>query len=122
MLNRSLSYIIYGIIALGIFGLFAKVVNDPVGFFRNIIVMIVIAGAIFFIYRMITKDKPSNAGQRAFKKAARKSKKRTKSKSNIANFSKAANSTKKNRIRKKSDIHLTVIEGKKNKKKNRALF
>ncbi|MFJ7975097.1 SA1362 family protein [Peribacillus sp. JNUCC 23] len=121
-MNRSLSYIIYGIIALGIFGLFAKVVNDPVGFLRNIIVMIVIACAIFFIYRMITQDKHGNAGQRAFKKAARKTKKRTKSKSNITSFSKAANSTKKNRIRKKSDIHLTVIEGKKNKKKNRAHF
>ena len=75
MLNRSLSYIIYGIIALGIFGLFAKVVNDPVGFLRNIIVIIVIACAIFFIYRMITQDKHGNAGQRAFKKAARKTRK-----------------------------------------------
>ncbi|OIK13791.1 hypothetical protein BIV59_04850 [Bacillus sp. MUM 13] len=129
MLNRSFSYVVYGIIALGFIGLFSKLAGDPLGFFKTALIWAAVAGAVYLIYKRLTKGKLEKKEQRAFIKAARKSKKRLKSKNslpkdkgdNIASFSLAKSSAKK-RARKKSEAHLTVIEGKKNKKRNRALF
>lgn len=125
MLNRSRPYIIFGLIALAVLGLASQLFYNPLGLFRNVVVIALAAGIVYFIYKRLTKDKPARKEQRAFIKAARHSKKRhktkTKQRDNIASFS-LAKSSKKIKSRRKSDTHLTVIEGKKNKKKNRALF
>lgn len=125
MLKRFISFMIYGIIALGVLGLLSRLFNDPIGFFRNILIIAIVAGIIYMIYTGLTKGKPVKKEQQAFRKAARQSKKRQKNrtskKDNVASFS-AAKSSKKIKWRKKTDSHLTVIEGKKNKKKNRASF
>ncbi|RUQ28470.1 hypothetical protein ELQ35_12290 [Peribacillus cavernae] len=120
---------IYGIIALAALGLASQLFHNPWGLFRSILIMALVAGIVYFIYKRLTKGKPNKREQRAFVKAARQSKKRHKTKKaafkgkrdNIASFS-LAKSSKKLNTRKKSEAHLTVIEGKKNKKKNRALF
>lgn len=125
MLKRFISVLIYGIIALGVFGLIGRMFNDPIGLLRNILIIAAVAGIIYMIYTGLTKSKPVKKEQQAFRKAALQSKKRLKSRSskkdNIASFS-AAKTSKKVKARKKTDSHLTVIEGKKNKKKNRASF
>lgn len=125
MLKRFISILIYGIIALGIFGLISRMFNDPMGLLKNILIIAAVAGIIYMIYTGLTKSKPVKKEQQAFRKAARQSKKRLKSKTskkdNVASFS-AAKTSKKITARKKTDSHLTVIEGKKNKKKNRASF
>jgi Tfp pilus assembly protein PilE len=129
LLNRSIPYIVYCIIALAVIGLASQLFHNPWALIRSVLVIAIVAGIVYFVYKRLTKDKPERKEQRAFQKAARQSKKRHKTKNasakgkqdNIASFSLAKSSTKvKNR--KKSDAHLTVIEGKKNKKKNRALF
>ena len=126
MLNRSISsYIVYGIVVLGLIGLVSRLIYNPAGLFKQFLIMAITAGIVYLIYKRLTKGKPDNREQRAFLKAAKRSKKRLKQKSgsnsrdNIASFS-VAKSKKTIKPRKKSDIHLTVIEGKKNKKKNRA--
>lgn len=127
-MNRSISsYIVYGIVVLGLIGLVSRMIYNPAGLFKQFLIMAITAGIVYLIYKRLTKGKPDNREQRAFLKAAKRSKKRLKQKSgsnsrdNIASFS-VAKSKKTIKPRKKSDIHLTVIEGKKNKKKNRALF
>lgn len=125
MLNRSRPYIIFCLIALAVLGLASQLFQNPGGLLRNVLVIALAAGIVYFIYKRLTKDKPARKEQRAFIKAARQSKKRqktkTKQRDNVASFS-LAKSSKKVKSRRKSDAHLTVIEGKKNKKKNRALF
>ncbi|PLT34741.1 SA1362 family protein [Bacillus sp. V5-8f] len=124
-MNHSRPYIVYCLIALAIIGLATQLTYNPGGLFRSMLMITVVTGIVYFIYKRLTKDKPVNKEQRAFAKAARQSKKRQKLKSkqrdNVASFS-LAKSSQKIKPRKKSDVQLTVIEGKKNKKKNRALF
>ncbi|PLS15289.1 hypothetical protein CVD28_23470 [Bacillus sp. M6-12] len=128
-MNRSFSYIVYGIIALGAIGLISRMFHDPAGFLRSLLIMAVVAGIVYALYKRLTKDKPNNKEQRSFSKAARQSKHRQKGREsaskgkrdNVASFSMAKTSSKL-RNRRKSEAQLTVIEGKKGKRKNRALF
>ena len=124
-MKRFISFLIYGIIALGVLGLVSRMFNDPIGFLRNILIIAIVAGIIYMVYTAVTKSKPTKKEQQSFRKAARQSKKRHKTKTakrdNVASFS-AAKSSRRIKPRRKSDSHLTVIEGKKNKKKNRASF
>ncbi|WP_407675612.1 SA1362 family protein [Peribacillus glennii] len=124
-MNRSRPYIIYCLIALAFIGLASQLIQNPGGLFRSLLMIALVTGIVYFVYKRLTKDKPVKKEQRAFIKAARQSKKRqklkTKERSNVASFS-LARSSKIIKPRKKSDVQLTVIEGKKNKKKNRALF
>ncbi|WP_110927461.1 SA1362 family protein [Bacillus massiliglaciei] len=126
-MNRSLSYLMFGIITLGILGITMSLVSNPIGFFRNILIGAAVIGVIYMIYTRLTNAGPDKKEQRSFKKAARQSKKRHKSRSaktkesNVASFS-SAKSKKRPISRRKSDVQLTVIEGKKNKKRNRASF
>jgi membrane-bound ClpP family serine protease len=125
-LNRTITYIVYALITLGVIGFFSRLVTNPSGLIMNFVFIALIVGVIYFVYNRLSIGKMKNKGQLAFKKAVRLSKKRQKTKlasakskrDNIARFQHGT--TKKNRIRKKSDVQLTVIEGKKNKKKNRA--
>jgi hypothetical protein len=126
LLNRIVSYVIYGIIALGALGLISQLTTNTIGFLKQIAMLAVFAGIFYLIFRLI-QGKANPKEQRAFRKAVRQSKKRTKERTikpkqnNVANMS-SAKSLYKLKARKKSDVQLTVIEGKKNKKKNRASF
>lgn len=124
MLNRSISsYIVYGIVVLGLIGLVSRIIYSPGQLFKQVFIMAITAGIVYVIYKRLTKGKPEKREQRAFLKAAKRSKKRLKQRSgsnsrdNIASFS-VAKSKKTIKPRKKSDIHLTVIEGKKIKEKS----
>lgn len=127
LLNRSIfTYVVYGIIGLAVIGLIGQLLFNLAGFVKSLLIAAVIAGALYFLFRRLTKGKTDKKEQRAFLKAAKQSKKRHKQRSgakqgrdNIASFS---NAKSKRTPRKRTDTHLTVIEGKKNKKKNRALF
>lgn len=124
LLNRIVSYLIYGVIAFGLLGLFSKLFSNPLGLLTNIVIIAAIAGIIYFVYTRLTQGKIDRKEQRAFRKAVRQSKKRSKDrvlkKTNITNMTSAKSH--KIKPRKKSDAQLTVIQGKKNKKKNRASF
>ncbi|MDV2887638.1 hypothetical protein RYX45_20915, partial [Alkalihalophilus pseudofirmus] len=74
--------------------------------------------------RKFSNSSPQKKEQRAFLKAAKQSKKRLQQKSGESNVKSSSfgsiSTLKKNKIKKKSPAHLTVIDGKKGKKKNRA--
>ena len=126
LLNRTISYLIYGVIALAVLGLFSKLFTNPLGLLMNIAIIAAVAGLIYFVYTRLTQGKTDRREQRAFRKAVRHSKKRSKERvskrNNVTSMTSAKSHNHKIKPRKKSDAHLTVIEGKKNKKKNRASF
>jgi len=123
--NRT-SVIIVGIlIILAILGLFASFTANPAGFIQRIAVIAMIGLVIYFLVRKFSNSSPQKKEQRAFLKAAKKSKKRLQQKSGDTNVKTSSLGTlttlkKSNKTKKKSPAHLTVIDGKKGKKKNRA--
>ncbi|WP_035322048.1 SA1362 family protein [Peribacillus kribbensis] len=127
-MNRPVTFLVYGVIFLGAVGLIGSIIQNPAGFAKNILILAVTLGIIIFAVKRLTKSKPNEKHERAFMKAARESKKRNKNRdtsrgkvNNVKSFTLAKN-LKRARNKNRSDIHLTVIEGKKGKKKNRALF
>lgn len=129
MKNRISYYIIGGIIILAIIGLFSQLFSNTAGFFKGIAVMLVFSAVMFFLLKRFTKLKlsPAKREQRAFVKAAKRSLKRHNQKESGQHMRKNKQnnltSIKKLRANKNhSNPQLTVIEGKKGKKKNRASF
>ncbi|MDG5470778.1 SA1362 family protein [Jeotgalibacillus sp. ET6] len=119
--------VFYSVIALAIFGLAYTLITDPASLFARILTYAVIIGVIYLLYRLWTARKPGRGDQQAFKKAARQSKKRygnpvsaSKLKSTGKHpSSKKAIPLKKSSVSRLDGPKLTVIEGKKGKKKKK---
>ncbi len=123
MKNRILSFIIIGLIAFALLGVMTSMISNPAGFFLRIAVILLVGAVIFFIFKRLSNAGPVNSEQKAFVRAAKRSKKRYQQQDS------AKTSTRKTSVgsltsikkpKKKSAAHLTVIQGKKGKKKNRA--
>lgn len=122
-MNRSISFIfLLGIVTLAIIGLGSRLINDPVGLLTSILMFAAVLGIIVFVVKKFT----SSPSQNAYKKAAKQSKKlkqqkqtRKSKQANVINYT-SAHPKKTLKHGKRSDTHLTVIEGKKGKKKNQA--
>ncbi|HWJ79253.1 MAG TPA: SA1362 family protein [Niallia sp.] len=112
------------VLILALFGLTTSLIRNPSGFFLNIAIFVGVAVIIWFVFRQFRLSSPQNKEQKAFVKAAKQSKKRlqTKEKSNTKQpGSNRTSSLKAQKFkRSKSTAHLTVIDGRKSKKKNRA--
>ncbi|NRG29719.1 hypothetical protein HRF69_21730 [Bacillus circulans] len=124
MKNRF-SLILFGsIIFLAFIGLTVNLIKNPSGFFLNIVVMVAVGGIIWFVYRHLSTSSPQKREQKAFLKAAKQSKKRLQTKDRSSSGQQQSTKTSSIKANKhkrsKSTAHLTVIEGKKSKKKNRA--
>ncbi|UII54817.1 hypothetical protein LS684_14275 [Cytobacillus spongiae] len=125
MKQRTSFYFVMILIALGALGVISRLINNPGAFIQSIVVIVIVGAVFYFIYRKMTQSSPQKQEQRAFVKAAKRSKKRFQKsesgsnrslkKSNLGSLTKLKSESKK-----KSSSHLTVIEGKKGKKKNRA--
>lgn len=118
-MNAHLAKIFTGIIiALGSIGLVFMILNQPLRLLRYFIVSAIIIGVFILLMKNI---RFSNQGvkkeQKEFIKAARQSRRRIKKRT------KKVDLKKKQALKKRysSGTHLTVIEGKKGKKKNRAI-
>ena len=114
-----------GLIALAAIGLISQLINDPGSLIKMIAVTAVVVAVIYFIITRFSQANPSQKHeQHAFKKAAKKSKKRFQKKESTSTPSKRTSigSLSAARKKKRDTSHLTVIEGKKGKKKNRASF
>lgn len=123
MKNRISFYIAAALVLLGILGIAVSLFSDPVGVLRTVVISAVVITVIYFVIRRLSTGNPGNKENRAFKQAARKSKKRFMSKdasSTPSRKSKSASLTSIRKPKKKSSVQLTVIEGKKSKRKNRA--
>ncbi len=113
---------VFSLMILAAVGLGSLLIGNPLGLLRQILVTAAVIGIIYFIYRKWFSGRRtgSNNEQRAFVKAAKMSKKRHKRKP--ASKPQVSSVSKKRPVRKKSSANLTVIEGKKSKKNNRASF
>jgi uncharacterized membrane protein YfcA len=123
--NRISVPLVGSVIVLGIIGIVASFTSDPIGFLKNIVVFALIGLAIYFVFRLIRRSNPRNKEQQAFIKAAKKSKKRLQTKGGEqstkgTSFGSLTSLKRSKMTKKKSPVHLTVIDGKKGKKKNRA--
>jgi ABC-type nickel/cobalt efflux system permease component RcnA len=123
--NRITVPLVGALIIFGIIGIIGTFANNPIGFLQRVAMIALIGLAIYFIYRLISTRNPQKKEQNAFLKAAKKSKKRLQHKSGDTHAKSSSlgslTSLKRNKkTKKKSPVHLTVIDGKKGKKKNRA--
>jgi predicted lipid-binding transport protein (Tim44 family) len=124
--NRTFVYVVVGgLIILALIGLVGTFTANPAGFIQRIAVIALIGITAYFLVRKFSKSSPQKKEQRAFLKAAKKSKKRLQQKSGdttvkTSTLGTLASLKKSNKTKKKSPAHLTVIDGKKGKKKNRA--
>lgn len=127
MKNLTSILIFGGVIILALIGIFEVLFNNPIRFLQGIAVVLLTGLAIYFIIRLVYKGNSQKKEQRAFLKAAKQSKKRLQRKG-VNTPSKASSlgtlTTLKKTVKKKRNTaaHLTVIDGKKGKKKNRASF
>lgn len=97
-------------------------IGNPTVFLQKIAVMILVGLTIYFIFKRFYKPSPEKKDQKAFLRAAKKTARKVHRKK-ADEGTKRHTLTKLTSIKKKSTAHLTVIEGKKNKKKNnRASF
>lgn len=119
-MNRPVSFIVLGFILLAVLGLGSKLVDNPSQALRSILLFVAVTGIIIYVVKRFT----TTSEQKSYSKAVKQSKKQhpkrnvSKKKTNVVNYS-TAQSKKIGKTTKKSDSHLTVIEGKKGKK-NRA--
>lgn len=130
-MNRKNSMIfVYILLGFAALGLISTLRNDPFQLIKNVLVGVVVVGLMYFIF---TRFRKGNSGKeyQAYSKAARKTTKKKRkyhiiktkrSRNNSHGLTVISKEQRINRPKKKSDVKLTVIEGKKTRKKNRALF
>ena len=129
--NRKKSmFFIYILLGFAALGLISTLLNDPMQLFKSIFIGAAIVGLIYFVF---TRFNRSNSGEeyQAYRKAARKTTKQKRkheiiktkrSRHNPHGLTVIAKEQLIKRPSSKSDVKLTVIEGKKTRKKNRAFF
>ena len=123
MKNRTSTYIISGLIVLAIFGFAFKLFTDPLSILIMLATIALVGALIYFLVTRLTSSSSGRQQQRAFQKAAKRSKKRFQTKdANTSSKRSKIKSLASARNKKKDASHLTVIDGKKSRKKNRASF
>jgi hypothetical protein len=121
------SLLFFILIGLGMIGLIAVLLSNPVALLEKLVIGAVIMAGIFGLYKWLSKGKSPNESQ-AYRRAVRQSKKRKKSTTRHVPRSASkltvipTRSVKKkrpslDRLKNKGHGHLTVIEGKKKKRK-----
>ncbi|RSD27408.1 SA1362 family protein [Mesobacillus subterraneus] len=122
MKNRTSMYIVSGLIVLAIFGFAYQLFTDPLSILTMLAIIAVVGAVIYFLVTRLTGSSTGREQQRAFQKAAKRSKKRFQSKEANASSKRSKIRSLASARKKKDASHLTVIDGKKSKKKNRASF
>ncbi len=125
MTRYSFHPLILCVLVLSIIGLFYRLLTEPAALFQQLLFMVVFVAIIFFIFKKFLAHKLSTgAYASSHHPQARKVSPKASSGTNVIPHKKKKESKKFNRplTKKRTDVNLTVIEGKKNKKKNRALF
>ncbi|SFL68050.1 tripartite tricarboxylate transporter TctB family protein [Salibacterium qingdaonense] len=117
------------IFGLAVIGLGYQLVTDPIGFLTYILVGTAVAAGLYLLFtRVLMKRSPVNQFQKtgdsktansrdaaSYKKYQKAVKQQNKNKSSQKGSPRASG-------KRRKDHNLTVIEGRKNRKKNRALF
>ncbi len=113
------NWLVGGIIVTSIIGLGSLLFRNPSRLLMQLLFMGLIAVFIYLVFRFTIGKRQNHSENRSYIKAAKFSQKRYRQSPKSVSTNKAAL---KKPLRKRSTAHLTVIEGKKNKKKDRAIF
>jgi TM2 domain-containing membrane protein YozV len=130
--NRFSQPIVFFVIGLAIVGLGATLITDPLQILKMILFAAIGIGVVLFLYKWLIAPKMGRIDS-AYQRAAKQSKKRYKEKNQPARQPRAKQSHLKvvkskdqllrsKALKRKKEHNFKVIEGKKGKKKNRALF
>ena len=131
MNQKVYTSIFYGIIALALFGLFAELITHPARLLQRFLFIGLILLILYFIYRVFTSSNSQRGHQDSYRKAAKQTVKKyntQKSSSLKKSMNKSKPTSRKStsspllKRRTKDSSHLTVIEGEKGKKKDRASY
>ena len=119
--NRISTFFVVCLIALAALGMVSLLVSNPSGLLLNFAIMIATGAVIFFLVKRFYLPSPEKREQRAFVRAAKRSLKRKQQKESGKQTRKTnvSNITSIRARKKQTNNHLTVIEGKKGKRKNR---
>ncbi|WP_416827190.1 SA1362 family protein [Ectobacillus polymachus] len=127
MKGRSFPKVLFFcIVGLAVFQLVMTAVQNPADLLKQLLIIVIVLGAIYLLYRLITST--GGANSRASYNRAVKQSKRKYTKRNVTPLTKNKRDSKTNKTsssmfkKKRKSTHLTVIEGKKGKKKDRASF
>ncbi|RKL68758.1 hypothetical protein CR203_01545 [Salipaludibacillus neizhouensis] len=125
MFRRSFHPIILVIIGFAIFGIGMQLFTNPTQFFTQILVTVGIVAILLLVMKKFIIPRLMG-NQASFTQQRSQQIKQTQSRKPTASFKKKQKEKKKSisrpLVKRQSDVKLTVIEGKKNKKKSRALF
>jgi uncharacterized membrane protein YgaE (UPF0421/DUF939 family) len=123
---RRVNPLIYVIIAFAIVGLVTSFVTNTVEFFKALLMTIGFVVLFTGIIYLIRSRSNTNEFSRKYKKAVKQSKRKYGSSNDTKQYAMAVRTQRKwadSTRQKRRDVpHLRVIEGKKDKKKNRAFF
>lgn len=118
------SVLIYCILGLAAIGLITQLFGNTKGFLMNIFVMLAIAGAVFMVvyFLFIKKGTTTNSEMKKYRNAVKQSKMKYKNRSTPQLKNKQTKILSKSKPRKnigRRVTHLRVIDGKKNKEKEK---
>ncbi|PEJ56987.1 MULTISPECIES: SA1362 family protein [unclassified Bacillus (in: firmicutes)] len=131
MNQKVYTSIFYGIIALALFGLIAQLIHEPAKILQRFLFIGLILLILYFIYRVFTSSNSQRSQQDSYRKAAKQTIKKyntqksspiKKSMNKSKPTSRKSTSSPLLKKRIKDSSHLTVIEGEKGKKKDRASY
>jgi flagellar biosynthesis/type III secretory pathway M-ring protein FliF/YscJ len=124
--RRTIHPFIWLILLLGGIGFTHKLFNQPAAIVRQLLLVVFMIAAVYVIYRLLIRRRIGKEHS-SYMKAVHQSKKlhHERDKNTLLKTARAKSTKKGARPslqRKRTTTHLTVIEGKKGKKKNRAFF
>ncbi|WP_077618761.1 SA1362 family protein [Bacillus sinesaloumensis] len=135
MNRRKSNIVVMILLGLGVLGFVYTLFTNPGSLLVQAGMIFLFVGIIFLLYKFVIGRRMGGKDHSAYLRAAKQSKKRFKAGSQrksqimgVGNKKTTSNATKRSTVssihkkRKTNTTHLTVIEGKKGKKKNRALF
>lgn len=130
MFLRKFNWIILLVLGLAAFGFVMTLINDPMYLVKMALIFVAVGGLFYFLYKRFIAGRMGGQVSGQYKQAARYSAKKYQS-NNTGPFKskpvkpspkpKANASFSKATKKRKNNHNLKVIEGKKGKKKNRAL-
>lgn len=122
LLRRGSIHPLVGIaLFFGVFGLIYTIFEEPTALFRSAMFILLVITVIYIFYHFVYKRR-INKDHLAYLKAVRQSKKLHPQAVRKQKTKSMAPKTKRLPKKRTATTHLTVIEGKKGKKKNRASF
>ncbi|MBM7681579.1 hypothetical protein JOD43_001746 [Pullulanibacillus pueri] len=123
-MKKSWTIIFYLILSFGAIGLLSMLISNPVSLVKNLLIIAVVAGVIYFIYRLYLRKSPKDYAR--YRRAVKQTKKRAKDKERspsrpahlqVIQSQSVRKTTPVTKSHKRATNHLTVIDGKKRRRK-----